>query len=286
MKKLFLTVFLSFIILNTFGQSFPGKSPELLLNKIVKPKNVPDNLQKYGYVNFYMNFDKKLKQIADKPYDKKNKPFPIDPLSPTASDYLKMVGKEFKVLEVIESVSKYSFSNKEYIIVIENKDIGKIYYKYDPQYVYNFELDVVGGLEYPEEFFCTEIKSQKDKFDNKETFFTPTENGISFLKIIEKGKSIIFLSVNVSGSTLNVGEKGLNILFEDGAKFVKTDAKLDVKANSGRGYLYNAFIQLNEDEIKILSEKNITDKKLFVYEGAVDKESAFRIREYLKCLSK
>lgn len=286
MKKSFFTALLSFVIINIYAQNFPGKKPELLLNKMVKPKIIEENLQKYGYVNFYMNYDKKLKQIADKPYDKKNKPFPTDPLSPTSSDYLKMVGKEFRVLEVVESIPKYSSSNKEYIIVIENEEIGKIYYKYDPQYAHNFELEVVGGLDYPEDFFCSEIKSENDKFDNKQRKITPTEAGISFLKITENDKSKIFLSISLNGRTLNVGGKGVNILFDDGSKFIKAETKIDVNVNSGSTYNYSAFIQLNDDEIKILSEKNITDKRLYIYDSLVDKESAKRIKEYLKCLTK
>ena len=51
------------------------------------------------------------------------------------------------------------------------------------------------------------------------------------INTIEKGKTSIYLSVRVNGSTLNVGKKGLNILFEDGTKFTKAEASIDTKVS-------------------------------------------------------
>jgi hypothetical protein len=96
----------------------------------------------------------------------------------------------------------------------------------------------------------------------------------------------IFLSVKVNGSTVNVSKKGLNLLFEDGTKLTKADANIDTKVSSGSGYIYSAFIQLTEAEIKLLTEKNITDTRVYIYDGTVDEDSAKKIRAYLKCLTK
>lgn len=284
MKKIIFTCIFCLTFLNIFSQSFPENNPELLLNKIVKPKEISEVLQKYAYKNFYLEFDKEKKQFTKD--DKKNKPFATGPSYSVISDYSKLVGKEFKVLEIFEIVPKYSSSSKEYAIEIENSEIGKIFYKYDPKYEHSFELEVIGGLDYPADFFCSKIEHQKDKFEDKETFFTPTENGISFMKTTEKGKSTIFLSVRVNGSTLNVSKKGLNILFEDGTKFTKPEASIDTKVSSGSGYVYSAFIQLTQADIKLLTEKNITDTRVYIYDGTVDKDSAKKIREFLKCLIK
>jgi len=284
MKKFFFTLALTLTFLNIFSQSFPENNPELLLNKTVKPKVISEILQKYAYKNFYLEFDKEKKQFTKD--EKTNKPFASGPSYSLVSDYTKLVGKEFKVLEIFEIATNSSFGVKEYAVEIENAEIGKIFYKYNPKYEHSFELEVVGGLDYPQDFFCSKIEQQKDKFEDKVTFFTPTENGISFMKSIEKGKTFIYLSVKVNGSTLNVSEKGLNLLFEDGTKFTKPEAKIDTKPSSGSGYIYSAFVQLTSADIKILTQKNITDTRLFIYDGTVDKDSAKAIREYLKCLSK
>lgn len=284
MKNFFFTLSMSMIFISIFSQSFPESNPELLINKTVKPKAIAEVLQKYAYKNFFLEFDKEKKQFTK--IDIKNRPFAVGPGYSLVSDYSKLLGKEFKVLEIFEMVSKYSFSGKEYAIEMENPEIGKVFYKYDPRYEQSFELEVVGGLDYPEGFFCSKIQEIKDKFEDKVTFYTPTENGISFTKIVEKGKTFIYLSVKVNGSTLNVSEKGLAILFGDGTKFNKPEVSIDTKVSSGSGYVYSAFIQLTQAEIKLFTENNITDTRVYIYDGSVDTDSAKKIKEYLKCLSK
>ncbi|WP_159023117.1 hypothetical protein [Formosa sp. L2A11] len=284
MRKTILSVAVSLLSLALFGQSFPEDNPELLLNKTVKPKEINESLQQYAYKNFFLEFDKEQKQFTKN--EKNNKPFPSGPSYSLVSDYSKLVGKEFKVLEIFEIIPKYSFSGKEYAIELENPEIGVIFYKYNPKYESSYELEVVGGLDYPEDFFCSKIEYQKDKFEDKETFFSPYENGISFMKTIVNGKPTIYLSVRINGSTPNVGKKGLNLLFEDGSKLTRPEADIDVKVSGGSGYIYSAFIEPTPSEIKLLTEKNITDKRLYIYDGTVDIDSAKKIRAYLKCLSK
>src|SRR5690606_24664008 len=268
----------------SFGQSFPENNPELLLNKTVKPKVIHESLRKYSYRNFFLEFDKEKRQFTKEA--KRNKPFPSGQNYYLVSDYSKLVGKEFKVLEIFEIVPQYSFSNKEYAIELENPEIGRIFYKYDPRDKFGFELEVVCGLDFPEDFFCSKIEYQKDKFEDKEIFYTPYASGIRFMKVIDRGETTIYLIVRVSGSTLNVGKEGLYILFEDGTKLIKPDAKIDVEVSSGSGYVYSAFVPLSQSEIKLLINKDITDKRTYIYDGTVDNESAKEIREYLKCLTK
>ena len=210
MKKTLFSITLLLISFALFAQSFPEKNPELLLNKIVKPKEINEGLQKYAYKNFFIEFNEEKKQFTKK--EAKNKPFPSGPSYSTVSDYSKLVGKKFKVIRILDIVPKYSFSGKEYAIEMENTEIGKIFYKYNPQYESSYELEVEGGLDYPEDYYCLKIEHKKDKFEEKETFYSPYENGISFIKSISNGKSVIYLNIRVNGSTLNVGEKGLNIV--------------------------------------------------------------------------
>lgn len=76
------------------------------------------------------------------------------------------------------------------------------------------------------------------------------------------------------------------ILFEDGTKFTKPEASIDTEVSSGSGYIYSAFIQLTQAEIKLLTEKNITDTRVYIYDGNINKDSSKKIKEYLKCLIK
>ena len=280
-KKIF-TLSLTFMFLSLFSQNYPEKNPELLVNHIVKPKVIAEVLQQYAYKNFYLEFDKEKKQIIDET----KKPFATGPSYSLKSDYSKLVGKEFKVIQVYPITPKFSFSTEKFAVEMENPEIGKVFYQYDAKYEHDFELEVVGGITYPEGFLCSKVQYQKDKFENKETYFTPTEDGISFMKVVENGKKTIYLSIDVYGSTLNVGEKGINILFENGKKFSKPEAKIDTDVRSGSGYTYSGFIALTPTEIKTFSENNITDTRLYIYDSTVDNESAKKIKEYLNCLNK
>ncbi|MGQ2985028.1 hypothetical protein [Flavobacterium sp.] len=283
MKKTLLTFITILCNLTLFAQNFPGTSPELLLNKIVKPKQIQEMFQQYAYEDFFIEFDKEKKQFT-KP-EKDNKPLPTGPSYAPRSDYQKLVGKEFKVLAIYEMVPKYDWQKKQYAIELQSDEFGTIYYSYNSEYESSYELEVVGGINYPEGFFCHEITTEVDKFEKSETYYTPTEEGISFMKVKKGGKSSTYLSVSVPGSTLNVNKKGLYILFSDGTKFSKPEAKIDVDANSS-GYRYSAFIWLTQAEILMFTKKTITDIKLYIYTDPIETESSKMVKEYLKCLSK
>lgn len=146
------------------------------------------------------------------------------------------------------------------------------------------------SIDLPSDFFCKEIESKIDKFEDKQTFTTPIglffKSGIRFYKIVDKGIPSFYLSVHVSGSTINIGEKGVIILFKDGSKFTKPEEKIDVKVGSGTGYSYSSFIRLTLDELKVFSLKSISDTRLYIYDNSVEEQSAEKIKEYLKCLIK
>lgn len=284
MQRLIITIILNLVFITTFGQKFPVNNPEFLLNQIVKPKEISESLQSKHYKKFFLEFDKEKKQFTKD--EKENKPFPSGPSYSLVSDYNKLNGKEFKVLAVYKTIPKNPLFSIKYVLEIENKDIGIVYYMYDPDFEDSIELEVIGELKYPENYFCDKIEYKKDKFENKETFYSPTENGIKFIKTVENGKSHFYLSVSTSGITLNVNEKGLYILFSDGTKISKPNEEIDVDVSSGSGYDYSSFIQLTSTEIRQLTMKSITDFKLYIYEETIDDESALKIKEYLKCLSK
>jgi len=283
MKKVVVTIIFNLVFITVFGQIFPKNNPELLLNKIVKPKVIPESLRNYSYKFFFIEFNKKKNDFTKD--ENRNRIFSTGESYSTVSDYSKLVGKEFKVINIYELTQKYSFDPKKYALELENQEIGKVYYKYDS--VLN-ELELAGDIEYPEGFFCKDITIKKDKFDNVETYRTPIAGGIMFTKnTTSTGKSSIYLSIQQGGgSSLNVGGKGFSMLFEDGTKFTKSDENVDVNVGRGGGYIYSSFIKLNDDEVKLLTEKSITDTRVYLYDGSITKEHSFLIKEYLKCLIK
>ena len=249
-------------------------------------------MQEYGYHNFYLEFDTEKKQFT-KDYDK-NRPFPTKSGSNTVSDYNKLVGKEFKVLKIYEIIRKDSLSPKDYAIKIENKEIGILFFRYNPKYTSenDFELEVIGGLEYPESFFCSEIKSQKDRFTDKQTFYTPSKEYFRVIKYVENSYSSIYLKATLSVYSLSSNPQGLFFILEDGTKIfrqnaeVERDLEMEKLLDMPGYYFYTSTIKLRDYEIKKLSEKRLTDVRIDNKESTVNQYKSEQIRGYFKCLTK
>lgn len=278
MKKLFL---LSIILISsiTYGQNFPEESVDLLLNKTVKPITLKESMQRYAYKNFYSKFDTVSKKLEK--YKKGHRAFPS---GTSQSDYNKLVGQEFKVVKIYDQKPTLSSDEGRYsVLELKNTELGTIFYDYDSKYDFNFELEVVNGLELPEGFYCKDIETTTDKFSGETSASANYSDGIKFIKSTKDGVSKIYMAINQPGSTLNVGKKGLILLLENGKKIERPNAKIDVDAK-GRNYVYSAFIELTKPEIDLLIENPITDNRLYIYDGEI--KNGAKLSEYLKCLTK
>lgn len=258
---------LSFLSVNS--QNFPGKDVQLLMNKQLKVKELEEYLQPYGYKNFYNNNKLKRKYKSKNKYDD--------------TKYSDLVGKVFKVI-AIEEYKNYSDQTKS-MLKIENEETGILYYKYNEQYENAFEFDVIGGIDFPEGYFCKDLKVSEDKFSDKITTRSPYKEAISFTKV-ESDKGVqIYMSVDVYGSTINVNKKGATFLLANKKKLVWENAKITSKINRrGKGYIYSSFILLSKEDIKTLSENKVTDVRLYIYDKEIKNNN--KIKEYIKCISK
>jgi len=263
----------------TFGQNFPAESVDLLLNKTVKPKTIEESMQRYAYKNFYSKFDTISKKLEK--YKKGHRAFPS---GTSQSDYSKLVGKEFKVVKIYDQTPTLSSDSGRYFVLeLQNEELGTVYYDYDSKYDFNFELEVVGGLELPEGFYCKDIETSTDKFSGETTASSDFSEGIKFIKSTKAGVSKIYMAINEPGSTLNVGKKGLTLLLENGKKIERPNAKIDVEVG-GSNYVYSAFIELTKAEIDLIIKNPITDNRLYIYDGEI--KNGAKLSEYLKCLTK
>ena len=114
-----------------------------------------------------------------------------------------------------------------------------------------------------------QLKRDEDKFTGKITYYTPLLKPASIMKVIENGAATYYLILKAPGSTYNVGEKGVYILFENKEKMMWEDEEVDPKISSrlyGSDYDYSSFIKLNEEELNKLISNRITDFKLYIYE--------------------
>jgi len=250
-----------FICTSCFSQGFAGDNVGLLVGKILTVQELDPALKTYGYDNFYKDENLKEKYL----------------IGPTNfnTPYDSLVNKKFKVSELKPIEGSYK---KVYSMKIVNDKIGILYYKYQPDNGYFFVFDIDGGLSYPDGYWCKDIVSKKDKFSGIITRNSPLLEPISFSK--EKG--LIYLDIEIEGSTLNTNKKGVIVLLSDGSKINKPNASVDVRYSEG--YKYSAFILLNKLEIARIIKSPITDVKLYIYDAEISNGTKYS--EYLKCLNK
>lgn len=276
MKKILFSALTILSVAFTSAQNFPSTKVELLQDKIVKPKKYNDSDKKFHYKNFYSTFNIENGEIKD-----------LDDLRLFAtskysfiSDYEKLVGKEFKVMKIYPPKN-----SKKYVLELKNEEFGTVYYNYSPDYEFDFELEVVGGIELPEGFYCNNISTEKDKFTKETTYTTDFADGISFVKVVKNNVPKVYMQVNTAGSTLNVGKQGLIVLLNNGGKIQKPTAKIKVdKTSSGGGYVYSTFVELNKNDIATLKQHLITATRLYIYDN--DVEEGAKLKDMLKCLTK
>jgi hypothetical protein len=289
MKISICTFFTVITLMSVKAQDFVGKDVKLYLNSTIKPKEISEKSQKYAYKNFYLQFDTISKVLTKDAIGKKKKdfkPFQTGEYASTSvSEYSKLVGIEFKVTGVYEETPQFDFDKgKFYVLALFNQELGTIYYKYDTRYKHNIEFEVVGQLEFPEGYWCGKFIVKNDLFEDKTSFYSPKESGFTLIKIVKNGTINYYLSVDEKGSTANVDGKGLFLLFNDGTKITKSDAKIDVSISDRGGFIYTAFVELTLEELETLKTKTITANRLYIYDGTVGPESAKLLQEYAKCL--
>jgi hypothetical protein len=267
MKK---TVLLLLLLISgiTFGQNYPANNVELLSGKELKVLPKEENLQKYGYENFYT--DENLKNVYESDINNKYN-----------SKYSSLVDKIFKVIEILPY--KTILSKDEFKLLIENNETGKLYFKYNPKFDVGYPFEVIGGLKLPEDFYCKEITQTVDKFTG-ETKYNTNSGGIFFLKVVKDKTSKIYLSINQPGATLTIGKKGLTILLENNKKIEKPNAEIKANPNGSGGYYNSTFVELTLAEINLLKANNMTDLRLYVNDSEV--KNGTKYKELLKCLTK
>ena len=162
-----------------------------------------------------------------------------------------------------------------------------IYYKYDVSSEYYFPF-LTSEIKYNTIALCEKIERVVDEFTNEISINSPFSEAdfnspVVLYKSIKNGKSVYYLSLDTYGSTLNVLEKGVSILFTDGTKFNKPLTSIDVDAD-GDGYKYSAFIPLTLLETKFFTTKQIKKFRLYIYDEEVSTTFSEKFKHYVKCV--
>jgi hypothetical protein len=144
---------------------------------------------------------------------------------------------------------------------------------------------------YLDSALTAELKSRRevDEFTDQISIDCPVlGNPLStmhLIKNINKNKAVYYIDLMTQGSTVFVGWKGAILLFTDGTKLKKPNAKIDIEV-SDYGYRYTAFIPLTQADMKVLSSKTIDKFRLSIFDGAVNSKDAGMFRIYAKNMIK
>lgn len=268
MKKIIQLLAL-FVCFTAAAQNFPGEKIELLNGKNLKVLPVAEASQKYGYKDFYTDAD--LKNL----YKKEGYSTP----------YNALVGKEFKVVSY--EAYKNSINEAKYKLLIENPETGKLYFDYNPKYSFTFPFEVIGGLAYPQGFFCESIVEKKGSVvkEGDRWYEAPMDMGIQMSRY--KGQlNPVYIKVNVPTDVVydeTIVRRGYVITFENGKTIAKpTKELITIKSSNGKTLVTTDIDLYDAGELKLLKEQKIKSIKLDKFEKVV--ENGFVLKEYAKCL--
>lgn len=149
-------------------------------------------------------------------------------------------------------------------------------------------LKTFSKLTFADNRFCYDIEeSKKDIFTGEKKFSSPRKEEIQFTKVVSQEGAITYdLRPHVDDSFYTDKGYGLHILFKDGSKFSKPDQTIFGRRGYNGMSGYSAYVTITEEELKIFSEKLITDIRLDIFDRKISKKSAIKFREYAKCLLK
>ena len=181
---------------------------------------------------------------------------------------------------IIENIS--SFNYNPIFILRDTSTKQVIYYKWNQFYDFPFNI-----LNDEKTFFCSKIERKVDEFTGVINLSSPilSKNKISSMiiyKEINKSKTSYFLCLRTIGSTVNVYETGVIILFDDGTKWTKPD-KIDVDAGNN-GFEYKAFIALTQADLITFSTKQIKKFRLYIYDQDINSNDATKFKIFSKCI--
>ena len=132
--------------------------------------------------------------------------------------------------------------------------------------------------------YCNRVIKDIDKFDDEITYYSPLQYPIKFRKVIESKNNTekIYLSISVIGYTANAFIKGVKVLLDNGKKLSWPDANIDSRVTDNAEFEYSCFIEINDEEIELLSNNLITDVRLYVYDKEI--KSSSKYKEFLNCV--
>lgn len=255
---------------------FPEDKPEMLIGYILTPEEKSKNSQTFGYDGFFK--PKKKKWVA---YDGSKSGFRKEAGN---VDYNLVFGKKFRVdsVEAYQDKGNYLNKSKYWIYMTELGANQPIRYDYDPAYEFKFEFRLTEEMKTPDNWFCKEFSVKNDKFNGETRISTPYNSAVQFIKYINGDETRYYMNLAVGGSTLNTGESGVKIILDNGELLDFPGQKIEVEAGSRSGWVYSAFMEMDDDLRDKLMANYVTDFRLYIYDAELSRGKEYMA--HLNCL--
>lgn len=270
MQKITFLLFALILSVIAIAQDSPGMRPELLLEKTVKVKPLPDGVLAYekGYDSFFT--DEKMYRRYAENKDRRTKPEAL-------------ANRVFKVADVKPYTS---YGNENFLIkLLDSINNEHIYYKFnkysESQGKYYFE--VLGGLEYPADFYCDFLTQTTDKATGEQKITASISEGLHIIKI-KKGKEVSYKLEAVTVEQVISMLRGVTLVFEDGRRIEKPDAEAVMGTNKNDNIVYIATVNLTPTEVSMLSQAKVVGGKISKFEKKYTEGG--KLSGMLKCLMK
>ena len=132
---------------------------------------------------------------------------------------------------------------------------------------------------------CKKITRELDDFSGEVILSTPYGWNMPVItKVIDGESEVIYFTLYANGLTLNVGEKGVIMLLDNGDRITRPEAKIDVDAQEN-GWRYSAMFRLTDEEVETLSNTTINKFQLYVYDMTIHKKGKATLMTQMGCLS-
>jgi hypothetical protein len=245
------------------------------------------------YQGSRITLDSNCLNLSNLFYDKLDKikgMFPEDVYSPDetynfSTKKESLLGKVFIVDSIIEdkSLRRCIFE------LVETSTSEKIYFIYDIKRCSSrVGFPFLTDKEFKKEDFCGKLKTTKDDFTDKVSIDSPFEKDwsdiIQLSKVKNGNNTTYYLYLTTTGSTPNVGVKGVILLLDDNSKINKPDVSVDVKV-SGTSYEYTALVPLTLAEVGTLKTKGIDKYRLYIYDHNLSYGMTEKFKMYFQCIT-
>lgn len=197
--------------------------------------------QKYGYRNFYTD------ESLTKNYMSKTETTP----------HAELVGKVFKV---VSYTPHKHLGTTKYKLKLENDKIS-LYYNYNPKFVSDFPFEVIGGLTYPEGYFCEQAVQKPSEPGKSKEYEFAFVNGVKLNYFVKDAFEFMIFTIN-SPTKLTLAKdaeiKGVTLTFDNGEIIDLPEQTIKHAPNGAGGTALTAIFgfiaEKNDKEIAILKK--------------------------------